>query len=154
MCRLRLALLLTVPVWSQVFLAPLSDELKHYLELTPTQVTRLTELEGRFRNFQVPKLRRSRQVTQELSQELARPTMDPLALGVRSRELELIRREVATERELTEKEAANILNPTQREKLGLLEQTLRLRSTACEAAKHVLLPLPDGPAAGAGSCGE
>lgn len=117
-------------------------QLKEFLELTDTQVTALNQLNDRLTDYEGSKLERSAIVQFEINQENARPTIDPAALGVRYRELELIRRDVESERSRTRAESQAVLTAAQKTKLTTLEQALRLQSTACEAVNRHLIQAP------------
>jgi hypothetical protein len=71
-----------------------------------------------------------------------RETIDPAALGVRYREVELINREIEAERLKNRAELLAVLTPAQRTKLATLEQALRLQDTACSAVSYNLLSPP------------
>lgn len=116
--------------------------LQTFLELTNDQVTKLEETNDRFRQYEASRGARRFELQFEISAETAKPTIDPMALGLRHREVELIRREVEAERTKTRAEVQAILTAPQRTKLATLDQALRLQNTACEAVGQNLLVEP------------
>jgi Spy/CpxP family protein refolding chaperone len=152
-CRISLILvLIATPVWPQQILRPfpggffrplVSQQLREFLELTREQVQSIDQVNERFAEFQGSKTQRRFIVQTEIAQESARPTIDPMALGLRYRELTLIEREIEEERVKTRTAVQAVLTAAQRTKLGTLEQALRLQSTACSAVdSHLMAPLP------------
>ena len=116
--------------------------LRQYLELTQEQVTRIERLNNALRQFETQKARRAFQVQSELSEETARTSLDPMALGMRYVELEAIRREIDAERKRTVDEVQAVLTPAQRTKISALQEVLRNVGLACDAVNHNLMPLP------------
>ena len=77
---------------------------------------------------------------QEIAQETARPGLDPLALGLRYTELEVIRRELQDEFRRTR----DRIRQAQRTKLGSLEAILKLLPIYSEAVNVNLVGNPGG----------
>lgn len=69
---------------------PFPQALQSYLELSSDQANAIVRLNASVQQFQSEKLRRTAQVQIELVQETAKPTLDPMALGIRHLELEAI----------------------------------------------------------------
>jgi hypothetical protein len=144
--RLFLVLAIVVSAWAQRItptpFSPIPANLRLYLELSNDQVTALTGIAQRFQAFQAAKLVRWAQVRAEIDEESAREVIDPNALGLRYREIELINREIEAERQRNRTELLAALTPTQRTKVTALDQVLRLQNTACSAVSFNLLSLP------------
>ncbi len=158
---LWLSLILCFPnLYGQFVAGPSYSELKEYFGLSDAQEVALRRINERLLTFTAAKNQRSRQVEREIQEELARPTMDVDAIGVRCRELELIRRELSTEEERTRREAGAVLTAAQQPKLVALGEALRLRGTACAAVQAnllFLLPrlvLATVPGGGESACGS
>ncbi len=129
-----------IPDWLNVFLFP--PELKAYLDLSDDQVARIRQLNSQLDTFQASKGHRQVQVHIEIGQETAKETLDPMALGIRYLELEVIRREIEAERKRTASEVQTVLNPAQKTKLATLQEALRSSSTACAAVHQNLITMP------------
>ena len=114
-------------------------QLRQYLELSDEQVLKILTLNTRLGAFLGNKAQRRIQVQIELGIETAKPTIDPMALGLRYLELEAIRREIEAERARTTEDAQKILTPVQKTKLATLQEALRLASTACDAVNQNLI---------------
>jgi hypothetical protein len=150
MIRAVLVLFFAVPaLFSQIpggviggIISPFPPQLKQYLELTDEQVASILRLNSSSQTFQLDKLRRSGQVQFELSQEMAKPTLDPMALGVRYEELEAIRREIEADGNRTAANIQNVLTTAQKTKVAALQQAMQLQSVICEAQSvNVLRPV-------------
>jgi len=144
-----LFVLVMCPCWAQdrisigLFQPIVSEQLRGFLELTREQVQSIERANERLAEFQRSKTVRRFTVLAEIAQESARPTIDPMALGLRYRELTLIEREIEEERVKTRTAVQAVLTAAQRTKLGTLEQALRLQSTACLAVdSNLMAPLP------------
>ncbi len=153
MFRIVLAVsLTTATLFSQIIgsISPFPPQLKQYLELTDEQVTSILRLNSASQAFQLEKLQRSVQVQAELSLEMAKPTLDPMSLGVRYVELEAIRREIEADQTRTAANIQNVLNAAQKTKVQALRQAMQLQPVICEAqlvnvlkpAPQILTPLP------------
>ncbi len=131
-----------LPGQPAVFLSPSPSNVKNHLELTDAQFETLQRVNQRFKDLAAAKAARTAQVEAEIQHELAQPVIDAGALGVRYRELELIRREVAAEQERTRSEAVGMLTTAQKPKLAVLQEALVLQYVACSAAELNLLVPP------------
>lgn len=116
--------------------------LRQYLDLTNEQVSTILRLRGELNRFQAEKLRRQLQVNLELSQEMRRETLDPMAIGVRHVELEAIRREIDAEQARVAREVQALLTAAQRTRVQALQDVLRTYPLACEALYHNLMSVP------------
>lgn len=116
--------------------------LRQYLDLTNEQVSTILRLRGDLNRFQSEKLRRQLQVNLELSQEMRRETLDPMAIGVRHVELEAIRREIDAEQARVAREVQALLTAAQRTRVQALQDVLRTYPLACEALYHNLMSVP------------
>ncbi len=143
---LRYLLLLTsilLPAMAQeVTRGGFSSRLIAYLELSTEQALALNRVNSAFLTFRAERDHRSTQLQREIDLEMQKPVMDPRQIGLRYRDLELIRREVAAELEQTYARSRAVLTAAQKEKLALLEQSLRLRETACDAVYQNLFAMP------------
>ena len=121
---------------------PVSEPLRQYLELTFAQVTALTDLGTQLNQFQMAKAQRMAQVQRELADEMQRESPDPMALGQRHLELEVIRREITREQQRSAEQIQQIFTPAQRTKIAALQEVLRQYPLACEAMQRNLVPAP------------
>lgn len=147
-----IALLLAPALFSQLLpgrVMQFPPQLKQYLELTDTQVNAISQAYTTFQTFQSGKIQRMAQVQLELSQETAKSTIDPMALGVRYAELEAIRRELNAEQGKVAAQIQGTLTPAQKTKLQSLQQAIQLQPVICEAQAFLLLggtlPVPAVP---------
>lgn len=124
------------------FRNPVPQSLVQYLELTTEQVNTIGRLNSDLSQYNAQKFTRSAQVYAELAQENAKPTPDPMAIGLRYVELESIRREITAEREKTMNAIQNALTAPQKVRLTTLQEALRVYPTACNAVNHNLLAAP------------
>ena len=72
-------------------------QVKEYLGLSPDQISKILGLNSALGTFRLEKTQRQFQVQQEIADETARPSPDPMALGVRYFELEALRRQLDTQ---------------------------------------------------------
>ena len=98
--------------------------------LTNEQVVTVVRLNNDLLRYQSDKLRRQAQVSLEISQELQRETLDPMAIGVRQVEMEAIRREVAAEQRRVAQQVQSSLTAAQRTKIQALTRSPAKRSRA------------------------
>ena len=105
-----------------------------FLDLSDSQVQTIQQQNADLGRFAAGKSLRASQVQQEIAQETARPGLDPLALGLRYTELEVIRRELQDEFRRTRDRIRQALTEPQRAKLGSLEAILKLLPIYSEAA--------------------
>lgn len=145
MRRFILVFLLTLGGLAAQFL-PMPNRLPpglvSYLEITDAQQQQIVQANLTLQNFSLLKARRTAQVQTEISTETAKPDLDPMALGMRYRELEAIRREIAAEQKRTVDTVQAILTTAQKQKLSVLQEALRIQSTACEAVSANLMSAP------------
>jgi hypothetical protein len=126
-----------------VFFPP---QLKDYLALSDDQATKISGLNSQLRSFQSDKGQRQIQVQLEIAQETAKPSPDPMELGVRYFELEAIRRQLDDQQKSTVSQIQALLTADQKTKLTALQQALSLYPTACSAVGQNLMTVP-APAA-------
>jgi len=119
-----------------------SNELRTYLDLTNDQVTRLNALNLRLLQFQAEKSQRMAVVARDAQLELQKSPLDPMAVGLRYVELEVIRREIYAERRKVLEEVQGLLTAPQKTKLQSLVEILRAYPLACEAIGQNLLTPP------------
>lgn len=140
---LFLLTLILLPAIAQEFVrGGFSPRLIAYLELSGEQTLALNRVNSAFLTFRLGRDHRSTQLQREIDLEMQKPVMDPRQIGLRYRDLELIRREVAAELEQTYVRSQAVLTAAQRTKLAVLEQSLRLRETACDAVSQNLFAMP------------
>src|SRR5437016_969620 len=108
-------------------------QVKEYLGLSPDQISKILGLNSALGTFRLEKTQRQFQVQQEIADETARPSPDPMALGVRYFELEALRRQLDTQQKSTITQIQALLTADQKTKLAALVQALSLYSTACSA---------------------
>jgi hypothetical protein len=117
--------------------------LKSLLGLTDDQTRLIAEKNIAFDSFAADKHRRLHELQAEIDQETQRETLDPVALGVRTMEAELIRREIRSAQERLSQGLRNILNPQQLSQLDRLARTAELLPGYQEALSiHLLLSEP------------
>lgn len=142
----RIAVLFTLALGAlpaQIIGRPgLPPTLVSYLELTRSQQDQILQENQRLSTFNLDKTRRSSVVQTEIQMELAKADPDPMALGLRYRELEAIRRETAAEQSRTMQNIQTLLTAAQKQKLSTLQEALRLQSTACDAVNWNLTTAP------------
>lgn len=130
------------------FEPPISEPLRQYLELTSAQVTSISSLTGQLVRYQAEKTQRMAQVHVEIAAEMGRNSLDPMALGMRYVELEVIRRELTAEARRVAEETQKLYTPAQRTKIVALQEVLRQYPLACEALQRNLMPPPEQPQPG------
>lgn len=154
MIRFLLSVVLATCAFAQVgapgVLNPFEPSLalRQYLELTNEQVATIVRLNTDYLRFQSDKMNRQSQVSLELSQEMRRDTLDPMAIGVRYVEMEAIRRELAAEQKKVAQEVQALLTAAQRTKIQALQEVLRTYPIACEALSQNLMSAPEQTASG------
>jgi hypothetical protein len=125
-----------------IFGPPLSPDLIQYLGLNDNQATAIRQANNSYFQFTMQKSLRSSQVQNEIAVETARPTLDPMALGLRYLELEAIQREIATEEARTRTTVQAILTDAQKTKIKALEDAMRLQPLICDAQSARILAPP------------
>lgn len=133
------------PIVTNPFLA-FPAALKDYLGLTSQQVQSIGNANTDYTRYQAPKLTRMVQVQLEIAQETAKSPLEPIALGLRYAEIEVIRRELAEEMEKTRQTLAGFLTEPQKVKLKALEDALKLQALIAEAQCENLLSSATGQA--------
>ena len=115
-----------------------------FLDLSDSQVQTIQQQNADLERFAAGKYLRASQVQQEIAQETARPGLDPMALGLRYTELEVIRRELQDEFRRTRDRIRQALTEPQQAKLASLEAILKLLPIYNEAASVNLVVNPRG----------
>lgn len=128
-------------LYSQYVVVPTAPD--QYLSLTPDQALKVGELNQTYAQFSQQKNERAATVNAELSQETAKETLDPMALGLRYLELEAIHRALASEKAGTVKKVQALLTAEQLAKVGALNNALKLYLTACGAVSSRFLVNPN-----------
>jgi hypothetical protein len=124
---------LSVSAQTFPFAPPLSPELIQYLGLNDSQTTAIRQANNSYLQFTMQKSLRSSQVRSEIAVETGRPTLDPMAIGLRYLELEAIQREIAAEELRTRTTIQAILTDAQKTKVKVLEDAVKLQPLVCDA---------------------
>jgi hypothetical protein len=129
---------------------PVPTALRLFLGLTDEQVRLIADKNIEFNRFVAEKNRRQRQVQAEIAAETRKETLDPMALGLRYMELELIRREIRAAEDKLRANLRSALTAEQNAKLDALQKALELVPLYQQAAAvHLLMPVPlPGPRGG------
>src|SRR5262249_3613490 len=93
-------------------------DLRTYLLLTADQIAKINGLNAQVQSFQLDRVRRAAQVQSEIAAETAKPSPDPMELGVRYFELEAIRRQLADQQKSTVDQIQALLNADQKSKVS------------------------------------
>lgn len=149
---LLVVLLAAGGVWAQapgpgpgvpVVMERVPQALKLFLALTDEQVKLIADKNIEFNRFVAEKNRRQRQVQAEIAAETRKETLDPMALGLRYMELELIRREIRAAEDKLRTDLRKALTAEQNAKLDALQKALELLPLYQQAAAvHLLAPAP------------
>lgn len=118
----------------------LPPTLVQYLELTPEQVRLIVQKNAEFQRFVTEKNRRATQVRSEIAAETRKQTLDPMALGLRYMELELIRREINAAEDNLRAELRKALTAQQVNRLAALEAAMELVPLYNQAGAVRLVP--------------
>lgn len=122
------------------------EQVKTYLGLSDEQVLKIQALNTSLSQFQAAKAGRQIQVRVEISQEIRKESLDPMAVGLRYVELEVIRRELEREQQKTVAAVQALLNEPQKAKVAALVQVMRDYPTACAGVgANVVPPLTASP---------
>jgi hypothetical protein len=128
-----------------VLVGPVPQALRLFLGLTDEQVKLIADKNIEFNRFVAEKNRRQRQVQAEIAAETRKETLDPMALGLRYMELELIRREIRAAEDKLRADLRKALSGEQLAKLDALQKALELLPLYMQAAGvHLLSPPPPG----------
>jgi hypothetical protein len=114
-------------------------ELKQYLTLSDGQVQQLNGLNAGYTRLTLQKSARTAQVYREIAEETTKPTLDPMALGLRYVELEAIRRELADARKKLQDQSLAVLSDAQKTKLKTLDDARKLQPLISQAECENLL---------------
>ena len=114
---------------------------KDYLGLTDSLIGTLREQRRAFWNWAAQRDERAGEVEKEIAVETARSPLDPMALGVRFVEVEMIRREIAEREKGLAASNLGLLTEAQRGRLAELERQMTLAEIGDEArVLQVLAP--------------
>lgn len=124
---------------------PVPQALRLFLGLTDEQVKLIADKNLEFARFVAEKSRRQRQVQTEIAAETRKETLDPMALGLRYMELELIRREIRAAEDKLRADLRKALTAEQNAKLDALQKALELLPLYQQAVGiHLLIPSVPG----------
>jgi hypothetical protein len=142
--RFFLLAILPAALWAQEpALQPLVaayPQLKQYFGLSDTQVGKIQGLNSGFQLYLAMKYARVTQIQKELTIETAKTALDPLALGVRYTELELICREATRTQSDLVKNVQAVLTAAQQPKWQALQDAYKLLPVIQEGQQANLLP--------------
>lgn len=129
--------------------------LKEYLQLSDQQLQTLFASNDELNRWIVERMQRVSQVQTELSEEVTRDILQPMALGLRYAELESICREMKSRAASNQQKNADALTPPQKVKLAALQEAIRLAPLISQAQSANLLgPVPFFPQLFANTSGE
>lgn len=114
-------------------------ELKQYLALSDAQADTIVQLNVEYSRLAGGKQLRSAQVQREIAEWTAKEPLDPMALGLRYTELEVIRRELRDELARTREKVVAALDTAQKAKLKALEDAMKLQPVIAQAQCENLL---------------
>jgi hypothetical protein len=115
------------------------DRVKVYLQLLDGQMESIYRNNDEYNGFSQTKRTRITQVQTEIYDESGRESMDPMALGVRYVEIELICRDMTDKAKRLREQNLAVLTTDQKEKLKALEAAVALAPTGSEAQYANLL---------------
>ena len=116
--------------------------LKQYLGMTDAQAEAVLKLNDSYDEMALGKFRRTFQLEREIELELEKDLLDPVEIGRRHMEIEVIRRELREELVRLRAAALRILDDGQKLKLKALEEALALTPLALDAQCASLLTPP------------
>jgi hypothetical protein len=128
------------PTPAPVFLPRFPENLKVYLGLNDTQITRILQLNTDYFQFEQQKNARAAQVQNEIALEIVKPSLDPMSIGLRYVELEAIRRELTDRKKQLSDNLQGVLTADQRTKLKTLTDAMVLQPMIAAAQCENLLP--------------
>lgn len=138
----QLSLILTMCVasaWGQVLPYQPFALIKSYLQLSDSQYRTVVSNNDQFYEWYGVKQRRMAEVRIEIAQEAAKDTIDPMALGIRYTEVELICRDISQRTVATQKMNIDVLTDSQKVKLKTLEDAIKLAPVISDAQNARLL---------------
>ena len=153
MKKLLLVLILVAPTFAQLpdpipiraFGFP--AQLKQYLGLSDAQVDTIVRLNMEYNRLAAEKSLRSAQVQSEIAEWTAKEPLEPMALGLRYTELEVIRRELRDGLARTREKTLAVLDTAQKAKLKALEDAMKLQPVIAQAQCENLLAQTQIPTA-------
>lgn len=152
MKRLLLVLLSVAPCFAQFpgNLIPASRmlfpaELKQYLALSDAQADTILRLNVEYSRMAGEKQLRAAQVQREIAEWTAEEALEPMELGLRYTELEVIRRELREGLARTRQQVVVALDTAQQAKLKALEDAMKLQPVITLAQCENLLAPPQIP---------
>lgn len=116
------------------------EQLVTYLQLTREQAVKIVDNNAAYAALVQTKNQRMYEVQDEIAVETAKEIIDPTALGVRYREIELICRDINQAGVDVRKQNNDALNDTQKAKLSALEEAMKLAPLFTQAQNVDLLP--------------
>lgn len=139
---LALFILTVTAIWAQV-LPPAAERyglLREFLELSDGQLEKIQQQNDTFARFTRVRTQRIVAVQNELEVEKTRSPLDPVSLGIRTAEIESIRRDIAERNAKLIADNLGVLTEGQRTKVKVLEDVVRMLSTANQAQALKLAP--------------
>lgn len=120
------------------------EQLKSYLDLTPSQVEQLKSLETTQRTTIMPIFKEMRTIDTNLRAELNKQPVDPARITQLRAESQTKRTDIQSQRAQLRTQILGVLNTQQQAKLQQLEEALKLQVPARQAAMLDLIPAPNG----------
>jgi hypothetical protein len=126
---------------SKWFYQPLG-QVQQFLQLTDSQLQTILSNNGDYNQFAMTKQTRITQLQTEIATEIARDTLDPMALGVRYVEIETVCRELRNQATAYQTKNAAILTDAQKAKLQVLQDAVKLAPVVSDAQSGNLIGSP------------
>ena len=114
-------------------------QVKEFLQLSDSQVQSIFTNNDEYGRWALGKQSRIRQVQTEIAQETVKQNLDPMALGVRYTEIELICRDIRQQVPVYLKKNTDVLTESQKAKLKVLEDAVKLAPVISEAQNGNLI---------------
>ena len=124
----------TIPTFYQPF-----GLVKDFLQLSDAQLQTILKNNNEYSSWASGKYARLSQVQSEIAQETSKENLDPMALGVRYTEVELICRDIKQQAPATQKKNTDLLTDQQKAKLKTLEDAMKLAPVIFDAQNAKLL---------------
>ena len=114
-------------------------QVKEFLQLSDAQLQTILKNNNEYGSWSSGKQSRIFQVQAEIAQETAKENLEPMALGVRYTEVELICRDIRQQVTVYQKKNTDVLTASQKAKLKVLEDAVKLGPVISEAQSGNLL---------------
>jgi hypothetical protein len=108
-------------------------QVKEFLQLSDSQLQTILSNNDEYNRWSFEKQTRMQQVRSEIAEETAKENLDPMALGLRYTEVEVICRELKNQATTNQQKNRGILTEPQKAKLKVLEDAIKLAPVIAEA---------------------